>query len=187
MGVSTASVVCPYCGREQTPYARFCDRCGNDLSAFWASMQPLVRQVYDRQLPVDVGKRSAPRLSNRVRAPQSNLSPLRRWRFLGKLTRNEGAPARSHLEPETKVAQLQSTSPSKTLPPAEQRIDTTTEQPALVRPTQAGRGDVVCCYKHTQRTASYKCAICARNICGECSSWAAENVYVCPECWQSER
>lgn len=181
-------MVCPYCGREQTPYARFCDRCGNDLSAFWAAMQPWVRQVYDRQLPLDGGRRSLPALTNGGRGPQSSLSVLRRWKFLGKLIRNEGASVASHpAEPEAKMAQLQSPSPSRTLPPAEERMDKTTEQPVLVRPTQAGRGDVAYCYMHTQRKASNICAICARGICGECSSWAAENVYVCPECWQPER
>lgn len=27
--------------------------------------------------------------------------------------------------------------------------------------------------------------VCGRSICRECSNWVAENVYICPTCWQS--
>ena len=186
MVVSTASIVCPYCGREQTPYARFCDRCGTNLSAFWESRQPLLQQVYGRQSSLDGAVRSAPGLTNRVQGPQPSL-PVLRWKFLGKLTR-KGSTVRSNpAQTEARMAQPQPSSLQGTLPPAKQRIDKTTEQTVLVRPTRAVRGDVAWCYTHAQRKARYVCAICGRGICGECSRWAAQDVYVCPECWEPER
>ena len=187
MVVSTASVVCPYCGREQTPYARFCDRCGTNLSAFWGSRQPLVQQVYGGQSSLDGAGRSAPALTNRARGPQPNLPVLRRWKLLGKLTRKGATVTSNPARSEPKIAQRQPPSLQGILPSTEGRIIKTTEQPVLVRPTQTVRGDVVWCYTHAERKSRHICAICARGICGECSRWAAQDVYVCPECWEPER
>jgi hypothetical protein len=38
------------------------------------------------------------------------------------------------------------------------------------------------CYIHPDRRARWGCVLCGKSICGECSNWVAENVYMCPNC-----
>ena len=40
------------------------------------------------------------------------------------------------------------------------------------------------CYMHLDREARGGCVLCGKSICSNCSNWVAENVYMCPNCWQ---
>jgi len=54
--------------------ARFCDRCGNDLSTFWKTAAPLVRQISDQQMSSDEQSKSVQVLNERIRALELKLS-----------------------------------------------------------------------------------------------------------------
>ena len=43
---------------------------------------------------------------------------------------------------------------------------------------------MVNCYIHPEKPASNSCVVCGREICRECSNWAAGDIYLCPKCWQ---
>jgi hypothetical protein len=70
--ISIASVICPYCARENIqPDARFCDRCGSDLSNFWKTVGPLLRQLSAQQTSLDEQTETARALNERIQALQS--------------------------------------------------------------------------------------------------------------------
>jgi hypothetical protein len=58
--------------------------------------------------------------------------------------------------------------------------------PVAFQPTKEVMSTRIGCYIHAQRKATGSCAICGKSICRECSNWAGEGVYLCPECWQAK-
>jgi hypothetical protein len=105
--ISTASVVCPYCGREPIqPDSRFCDECGNDLSNLWRTVGPLVRHISDQQTYLDEQtkitlalKDSMARLTERVVELEARLAEtVPRTEF-------EAKQSQPTLSPQAQVAQ----------------------------------------------------------------------------------
>ena len=43
---------------------------------------------------------------------------------------------------------------------------------------------MVNCYVHADQPARWTCVLCGNGICSKCSNWVAENVYMCPNCWE---
>ena len=71
----TTAVVCPFCERANIdPNARFCDRCGNDISTFWKTVAPLLRQVSDQQIFLEEQSKTAQALKERFQILESTLS-----------------------------------------------------------------------------------------------------------------
>ena len=61
-------MVCPYCGRETIqPEAMFCDRCGLDLSNFWKTVGPLLRQLSTQQTSLDEQTETVKALNERLK------------------------------------------------------------------------------------------------------------------------
>jgi DNA repair exonuclease SbcCD ATPase subunit len=97
---------------EPMLYAPFCDRCGNNLSAFWKSVRPFVRQGYDQQWSqggASLGLRDA------FHDLKSSLSAsARRWKLLPKPKGEEGQseavathPSGTVREPEANLAEVE--------------------------------------------------------------------------------
>ena len=178
--VSTTQVACPYCGREPMPYARFCDRCGNDLSTFWRSMHPLVRQGYEQQWSQNG---TPPSLNDAV---QDLKTWARRWGLLPKPSNDQGQSKTSAARPSARIRELEATRAE--VENLRKERDKLTERTREVEAKLATLVPVtLSCYAHPDRGATNTCGICSRRICRQCSNWAAEDVYVCSECWQSQR
>ena len=323
----TVTVGCPYCGKETIqPDARFCDRCGKELSTFWKTVGPLVRQLSDQQKSIDEQKKTALALKERVQDLESKLSAsvsrseidavtakareditrvngrvheleaklaktvprseldakeseaenlskdmkklservqdleaklarsvqrtelearqsenkdlrielsrlredtaqseARMTKLTGRVHELEARLAETVPKAEFEAKQFETENLRKELSrlrddkaKSETRIKELSGEPErslqsapalkvvssggllladnetpddssanLPRSTRRVAEAMVSCYVHTQRQASNTCAVCRKEICGECSNWAAEKLYVCGECWKS--